>query len=75
MKKIKSLYKITHLAGMCRTGNDKVGHITHAVSEEVAICGKRPKGKSSGWSVWEDHELTCPKCVSRIKKLACQSAS
>ena len=68
-KEVKMLYKVTHLSGRCRTGNDMVGQITHAVSGGIAICGKKPKGKSSGWSVWSDHELTCPKCLSKIKEL------
>ena len=68
-KEVKMLYKVTHLSGRCRTGNDMVGQITHAVSGWIAICGKKPKGKSLGWSVWEDNELTCPKCLLKIKRL------
>ena len=69
MKKIKSLYRITHLAGRCRTGGDKTGQITHAVSGGVAICGRKPKGKSAGWSEWATHELTCIKCKDRVKRM------
>lgn len=68
-KEVKMPYKVTHLSGRCRTGNDMVGQIAHAVSGGISICGKKPKGKSSGWSVWEDNELTCPKCLLKIKEL------
>lgn len=66
----KSQYRVTHLSGRCRTGSDKVGQITHAVSGEVAICGRKPKGKSAGWSEWISHELTCPKCMDKVKKMS-----
>lgn len=66
----RSQYRITHLAGRCRTGGDKVGQITHAVRREVAICGRKPRGKSAGWSEWISHELTCPKCMDKVKKMS-----
>jgi len=35
-------YRITHKAGQCRTGRDQRGYISHAVVNNLALCGQNP---------------------------------
>jgi hypothetical protein len=58
-------YRITHKAGLCRTGKDNSGFITHAVIGNNSVCGNNPKGKSS-WSEYNDKEITCKKCLKKL---------
>ena len=56
-------YRITHLAGRCRSGSDSVGQMSHAVgSDGVALCGVKPGRTSAGWSEYDDSEITCKLC-------------
>ena len=57
MKKIKSLYRVTHLA---------VGLVAHVVPTRggMALCGRRP-ALSVGWSKNDDERITCPRCLKR----------
>jgi hypothetical protein len=63
----KPTYRITHLAGSCRSGSDNTGHVTHAVTGQTALCGTRPGPHSAGWSEYTDRELTCPKCKKKVE--------
>jgi len=59
-------YRITHKAGSCRSGIDKIGYITHAVINNVSLCGQNP-GKKSSWSEYNDVIITCKKCLKMVQ--------
>lgn len=69
-------YQISELTGRCRTGSDQTGTRWHArliVDDQPsykALCGYAPKGSSAGWSDWcpEGREVTCPKCLKKLKE-------
>ena len=58
-------YRITHKAGQCRSGIDNKGSISHAVVNNLALCGQTP-GKKSSWSEYNDQSITCKKCLKII---------
>ena len=60
-------YRITHLAGRARSGADRTGHVTHAVVNWRALCGKEPGKRSAGWSEYDDKEITCVKCKKMLE--------
>ena len=64
-------YRITHLAGRARSGGDSVGKVTHLVESFYwkALCGKEPGRRSAGWSEYNDNELTCPRCITKLQKM------
>lgn len=69
---VKLTFRITHLAGQCRSGSDSRGYVTHLVIGWKAACGKEPGKRSAGWSEYNDHEITCPKC-KRLAEVANES--
>jgi len=57
-------YRITHLAGRCRSGSDRAGQVCHAVDRTGnALCGVQPGRTSAGWSEYDDKEITCLLCA------------
>jgi len=60
-----------HLTGRCANGYERDGgDIVHALQEGdsfVALCGAKAGKRSAGWSVWEDDDLTCMRCLLKAK--------
>jgi hypothetical protein len=59
------------LAGRCANGNEG-GHGVkyHAVPvrSETALCGATYGQRSAGWCAYPGPQVTCPRCLSKLKK-------
>ena len=64
----KQGYQVMTLAGRCANGFEMDhGRLNHAVSEVGALCGAKPGRRSVGWSR-EFGDVTCPRCVAKLRK-------
>lgn len=69
-------YEVSVMAGRCANGAESDrGRIWHAralrgdgYGEEAALCGKKPGGKSVGWSLYPGNYPTCPKCLEVLRE-------
>lgn len=65
-------YRALEKAGRRSSGhNGDHGKIAHAVphAKWAALCGTTPTG-AGDWSSYESPDVTCPKCLKRLEKLA-----
>ena len=63
-------FKIRRLTGRCSNGYERdAGSRNHAVptGSHVAVCGATYGRRSAGWSEYEEEEITCPRCLKKIK--------
>jgi hypothetical protein len=66
------------LAGRCANGFERDrGTVYHAVPEEAsnsgwgtALCGKEPGRRSVGWAHREGTEVSCPRCLKKLRAVA-----
>lgn len=67
-------YRITYAVGQCRTGSERGGPRYHAVPGtsgwDRSLCGYVPGRRSNGWSDYEGTEVTCPRCLAKLAKMA-----
>ncbi len=62
-------FKILRKTGRLVNGNEGgAGVKYHAVIDNIALCGTKP-GRLSNWSFYEGKEITCPKCLAKVKKI------
>ena len=68
----KPEYKKLMLTGRCVNGRESDrGTVVHAVvggSYGTALCGKKPGPRSNGFSIYEEDEVTCHKCLKALTK-------
>jgi hypothetical protein len=71
-KKEKELgYQILSMLGRLRNEFQRdSGTRFHAVRFDSykAICGAEPGRRSVGWSLYHGEEVTCPRCLKKLKK-------
>jgi hypothetical protein len=74
-------YTPAALAGRCANGYERDhGSVVHYVEYErqlyntswIALCGKRPGGRSAGFSAREGSPVTCPRCLKKATKITPQ---
>lgn len=59
------------LAGRCANGSERDrGSLFHSVPQgkDVALCGAEPGRRSAGWCSDPGDAVTCPRCLSAIRK-------
>ena len=71
-------YQVMSLAGRCANGSE-LDHGTryHAVELDrtSAFCGAKPGRRSVGWTRELNKEVTCPRCIARLAKIAQRAES
>jgi len=59
--------------GMCRSSNDMIGNMTHALkiprNRAVALCGAKTGRSSNGWIGDCNKKVTCPKCLEKLNAI------
>lgn len=63
-------YEALQLAGRCATGEERgKGSLYHMVTigSHVAACGAKPGRRSAGWSSYPAAEVTCPRCLKKMR--------
>lgn len=62
-------YKILRKTGRLANGNEGgAGTLFHAVNGHVSLCGTT-HGRLSSWSFEEGEQVTCSKCLKKLKNL------
>lgn len=62
-------YEALTMTGRCANGAQRdAGQLYHAVKigEWIAVCGAK-HGKRSRWSEYHGKDVTCPRCIKKIK--------
>jgi hypothetical protein len=66
------IVRILRLTGRCANGGERDGGLHfHAVigDDWEALCGASPGRRSAGWSSYPGTEVTCPRCLSKIRRI------
>lgn len=59
-----------HLLGSCASGSESdKGRLSHGVVGDswTALCGAKPGSRSAGWAEYDDAEVTCKRCLAKMK--------
>lgn len=59
-----------HMLGRCSNGAElDSGRLSHAVEGNnwKAVCGAEPGRRSAGWAEYADDQVTCPRCLRKMK--------
>jgi hypothetical protein len=81
-----ALHTPASLGGRCANGYERdQGSRIHAVPTSDALlrnaycmsraaCGASPGPRSVGWSLRQDHAISCPRCIAALAKTAGSAA-
>ena len=64
--------KAKRLTGRCANGAERDGgKLSHLIEDcrNIALCGAKPGKRSNGWSIYDETEVTCKKCLDRLMKV------
>lgn len=65
------MFRIQKLSGRCANGCERdSGQRSHAVptTSARALCGATYGRTSAGWSDYDGTEITCPRCVTIVRR-------